>query len=91
MIHGLYNACSKVLRCCSQQLRSVVSKSGINADVQVIEVEKKPRCRTRDREKRTAFNVIAIIEFLNEKGFLGEQHIRSSNLLNPLREPNLII
>ena len=47
--------------------------------------------RKVDREKKTAFNVLEMLRFLNERKYLGIEHVRSAALLNPLPEPPIRI
>lgn len=75
----------------AKQLKSAFTKSGINADIQPMDIVRESRRKSRNREKRMALNVIEILEFLDDKGFLGDRHVRSPNLLNSLCEPPLVV
>lgn len=46
-----------------------------------------PDTKTKDRESKTAINVVKMLQFLRERQWLGEEHRRRPEVVNVLRDP----
>ena len=58
--------------------------SGLNASTYA-------QVKKHDRERKTALNIVEMVEFLDRRCYFVEEHLRSSYVVNPLPEPQRII
>ena len=81
---------SRASRAAEQQLRTSRHHQVVNEEVGEQNETRKAKTKV-DREKKTAMNVFKMVEYLNERKYLGVEHTRSAFLVNPLPQPAIAI